>query len=170
MKSSTTAKITSGVLALAFMASALPAFAENATSTANTVGTYNVACVQTAVGAHETAGISALATYNTAVAAALAVRKTEIVAAWAQTGFVARMTALKAAYEKYRASVKTAHTALKAAQKTANTTFETAMKACGVTAADINGSTKAEKKHFRGLNLNFLGGLGMNFGFGHQSK
>ena len=172
MKSSTLvpARIASGVLALAFMASALPAFADNATSTSNTAGTYNVACVQNAVGAREDATMSALTAYNSAVASALSVRKTEIVAAWAQTNFTARMSALKAAYEKYRAAVKTAHTTLKNAQKAANETFKTAMKNCGVTSADLKGSTKQERKHLRGLGSSFFGGLGLNLGFGHKDN
>lgn len=155
-------RLGAGVIGLSFLATAVPAFAT--TTATSTSGTYNVACVQTAVGVHEDANISALNAYNTAVSSALVVRKNEMVSAWAQTSFTARMTALKSAITKYRASVKMARTAYKTAIATSNSTFTTSMKACGATKADIKGQSKVEK-HERKTGLNLGLGLDGNFGF-----
>ena len=169
-----TIRLGAGVIGLSFLATAVPAFADTSTSTASTTqGSYNVACVQTAVGVHEDAKISAHNAYNSAVSAALVVRKNEMVSAWAQTSFTARMTALKAAVEKYRASIKVARTAYKNATATSNTTFTTSMKTCGATKADIKGQTKAEKREVkheekeekREGKINLGLGLDGNFGF-----
>ena len=158
-----------GVLGLSFLATAAPAFAT--TTATSTSGTYNVACVQTAVGTHEDANIGALNTYNAAVSSALIVRKNEMVSAWAQTSFTARMTALKAAITKYRASVKVARTAYKNATTTSNTTFTTSMKTCGATRADIKGQTKVEKREGKmGLNLGLDGNFGFHFGKNKDHK
>lgn len=159
-------RIGAGLIGLTFLATALPAFADT-TAAANVIGTYNVACTQTAVATHEDANTSALNTYNASVSAALAVRKTDIVAAWAQTSFSARFDALKAAIVKYRTSVKTAHDNYKNARTSANTSFETSMKACGVTAADVHGNGKLTKKEGKiGLGLGLWGDFGLHLG-GH---
>jgi hypothetical protein len=172
MKTSTIgARAAAGLATVALMATAVPAFADTASTTASTTpSTYNVSCTQAAVAAHEDAGIAALNTYNAAVAAALAVRKTDMVAAWAQLDFTARIAALKAAYEKYNASIKVARTNLQTARKNADTTFKTAMTACGVTAGDLNGRTKAERKQANHMKKKGWNWFGFHFGVGHEDK
>lgn len=156
-------RLGAGVIGLSFLATAAPAFAT--TTATSTPGSYNVACVQTAVGVHEDANISALNAYNTAVSTALVVRKNEMVGAWAQTNLSARISAIKAAVVKYRASVKTARTAYKTSSETSDTTFKTFMKTCGATKADIKSQTKAVKHEGKtGLNLGLDGNFGFHFG------
>lgn len=151
MKTSTFARIGSGVVGLALLASTVPAFADTSTTTATTTpGSYNVACVQTAVGVHEDAKIAATNTFNAAKGAAMVTFKADIIAAWGQTDFSLRFTALKAAFSKLRAVDAAARTAEKTALATSNTTFQASMKACGVTKADITGnatSTANTKKN-----------------------
>ena len=172
MKNTTFTKIGSGVIGLAFLASAVPAFADTSTTTAtSTQGTYNTTCVQSAVGVHEDVNTAALNTYNTAVSAALSVRKTELVAAWAQTNFTVRLEALKAAIMKYRAAVKTAAMNYKTARMNSALTFETSMKACGVTKADFVGQNNIEKKEGKtGFNLGLGADFGLHFGKNKKDK
>jgi len=166
MKSTLATRATSGALALAFLATAIPALAHNtSTSTASTTNsTYNVVCVQTAVGVHEDAGISALNTYNTAVASALAVRKSGVIAAWGNLNFFSRLTALRAAYGTYRISVKTAKTNFKNSRISANTAFKASMNACGATSADVAGRSKGEKKESKKMKMDDFNWLGFHFG------
>lgn len=184
MKKALIARVGSGLIGLSLLATALPALADTSTTTATTTpGTYNVACVQTAITVREDANASALATYNASVASALSIRKTELVAAWAQTGFTARFEALKAAMVKYHTAIKTAGVTYKNSRTTTQTTFQSSMKACGVTQADVTGTTTA-KTHMKkekhednrdgdkdakghgkmGFGLDFDGNFGLHFG------
>ena len=172
MTTSIKARFISGALGLAIAASAIPAFASNGdddfTSLASTTASYNVSCVQTAVGVREDARIAAQNTYNTSLTTALTVRKNEMVAAWATSTVSARFDALKSAMTKYRATVKTAKQTYASAQSSANTTFITSMKNCGVTSSDLRGETKREKKNSKKMDDDFWKGLGLKLKLGHS--
>ena len=99
----------------------------HATSTA-----INVACIQSAVDARETAIGTAFDTMQSVVKAALATRKSSLHDAWGLTDRTARRAAIKTAWAKWSTDNKAAQAALKASRKTAWSTFQSAAKACKV--------------------------------------
>lgn len=89
-----------------------------------------VTCIKGAVGAKETAIITAATTYQNGYIFALTTKKTAALAAWDKTSKKEIRSALIQASKTYTTTLTTLKKTLKTSQKTAKTLYKTNIKAC----------------------------------------
>lgn len=107
-----------------------------------------IACVQAAVGARETALQEDVTTFQTTWNAALSTRATALQAAWALTTKKERRDAIKAAWTAYKTSFNTARKTFNTDVKADWKAFRVAVKACSLPSAVANDDSETAKSDY----------------------
>lgn len=160
-------KFLASALAVSAIATAIPAFANDAQNTSVTTSTTvtssaDLSCMSAAVMAREDAVIAARTTLNASLLSALNQRRTSLQAAYTISVTKDRWVAINASWKAYVTATKAARSTFNASIKTAWTAYAAANAKCGVTVdpvrkADKNADDDNDDKKFnRGLHLGQL--------------
>lgn len=113
---------------------AVPAFADNTTSTAGSsvISANALQCAQAAISKRESAVSAAWSAFSGSVTSALSARSSALNTAWGNTDRKERRTAINAAWKAFNSSVKDARKTLRASEKSAWSAFRSDSKNCKV--------------------------------------
>lgn len=118
-------KLLSAILSVGVFASALPAMAASAPSTAQ------ISCVSNAVNARESTLVGSISTYSQSLNSAYSTRAAALQQAYSQApGQGVIKKAVKSAWSDFTVAMKSARTSWQSARKSAWATFGSAVKAC----------------------------------------